>query len=902
MEASETIGEFKKWFYTTDSSYLFASDRSLLAPEPDTPDIAKSDLLRCPRWIIRHLVVSRRAEVEVEKKWKEVHDQLNQLKLKLNQRDDSHKKDLTIRKQNHGLHVLHKELDSKNKLITSLKQDNKRLKADLEKTKVLPRQEEPLMLDESLNKTLAAKDKVILELRNEIEILKQANQKQSIIQPDQTKVVTPPLPVVPQEQQLPIELEISDEEIPPPPQAEDYVSYAEAKHWIDDRSQRAALTKLLLLEDISFINLLGLIIPNSPERDKFAKHVLVLYQAQGMEMTLLEFFIKEEIQKTKSVNTLFRGEDLPPRLLRIFIRENGHSYVQKVLEPLIKEVSDMGTYLEIDPNRADPSMDLKANFLKLESLAQKFVDAIVSSFDYIPASFNRICKCICDEAGKRFEDSEQLAVAGFIFLRFICPVIATPETFGVTIDAVARRTLLLVGKILQNLANGATFKEDYLQDMNIFLNKNQSVIDLFIKKVKTYPPTINGDSEYILNISRTLYPQRERFSKVADNQMMSKTWEVIISMNLKDRVKKIVEKVCSEELTDASDVVQSYVNTFLDNEALLSEVMTLVVTEKNLQVKKQLAEDLVVLCNASNQIPFLSRIVIQNDISESAYHYLHESFSKYMVTAYCINYGSVWLVNLVGESLQSILSQDASLDVDKASPKREENLVTLKNIVKFIMESIVNNLEMSPSNVWAIANVLSIYTSIDIFQFLFHNFFAVFIETFYERGHNVPGSKDSVRKLQIIADTIRNISNLNGTMVENVKLDDEFPLVLSQKVGAWAKNIPRYMREEAIQDVEEDITKAAKRSALWMNQHMSKLAPLLSSHHTTHTLAFGIGDLMSTMLPPPAEVEEVVETPTTLGSQSMNPKELKKKTKEEEKKKKEEEKRKKKEEKEKKKK
>ena len=44
--ACETIAEFRRWLYTNDASYLFATDRSLDAEEPVDPDKAKQGLIR----------------------------------------------------------------------------------------------------------------------------------------------------------------------------------------------------------------------------------------------------------------------------------------------------------------------------------------------------------------------------------------------------------------------------------------------------------------------------------------------------------------------------------------------------------------------------------------------------------------------------------------------------------------------------------------------------------------------------------------------------------------------------------------------------------------------------------------------------------------------------------------
>jgi len=56
----------------------------------------------------------------------------------------------------------------------------------------------------------------------------------------------------------------------------------------------------------------------------------------------------------------------------------------------------------------------------LEALTQKFLDRIFLSFQWVPAEFLKLCNTICVEAAKKFEKSEDLAVAGFIFLRFLC--------------------------------------------------------------------------------------------------------------------------------------------------------------------------------------------------------------------------------------------------------------------------------------------------------------------------------------------------------------------------------------------------------------------------------------------------------------------------------------------------
>ncbi len=77
---------------------------------------------------------------------------------------------------------------------------------------------------------------------------------------------------------------------------------------------------------------------------------------------------------------------------------------------------------------------------------------------------------------------KQMVVGGFLFLRYLCPALVTPEGYGlkgeqqscqfnvtVTLNGKTRRTLILISKVIQNLANGVEFegqKEPYMMPLN----------------------------------------------------------------------------------------------------------------------------------------------------------------------------------------------------------------------------------------------------------------------------------------------------------------------------------------------------------------------------------------------------------------------------------------------------
>src|ERR1700761_5455482 len=88
----------------------------------------------------------------------------------------------------------------------------------------------------------------------------------------------------------------------------------------------------------------------------------------------------------------------------------------------------------------------------------------------------------------RFPDAKYTAVGAFIFLRFFCPAIVAPEAEGIVDKPPPkelRRGLLLIAKVIQNLANNVLFgtKEPYMFPLNRFLVENISVVTGFLRTI-----------------------------------------------------------------------------------------------------------------------------------------------------------------------------------------------------------------------------------------------------------------------------------------------------------------------------------------------------------------------------------------------------------------------------------
>lgn len=102
-----------------------------------------------------------------------------------------------------------------------------------------------------------------------------------------------------------------------------------------------------------------------------------------------------------------------------------------------------------------------------------------------------VCHTLQTVSKTKFDDANYTIVAGFYFLRYICPAIVAPPSYGLLdtcatrfffffwiallTDCTARfpkkeshRGLVLIAKALQNLANGAKFgaKESHMAPLN----------------------------------------------------------------------------------------------------------------------------------------------------------------------------------------------------------------------------------------------------------------------------------------------------------------------------------------------------------------------------------------------------------------------------------------------------
>ncbi|KAK7757615.1 RasGAP protein [Diatrype stigma] len=124
----------------------------------------------------------------------------------------------------------------------------------------------------------------------------------------------------------------------------------------------------------------------------------------------------------------------------------------------------------------------------LTEIANGFLSTIIDGLDEAPYGIRWICKQIRSLTKRKYPDANDQVICtligGFFFLRFINPAIVTPKSY-MLIDGVPaerpRRTLTLIAKMLQNLANKPSYaKEPYMAKLQPFIQTNKERINKFM--------------------------------------------------------------------------------------------------------------------------------------------------------------------------------------------------------------------------------------------------------------------------------------------------------------------------------------------------------------------------------------------------------------------------------------
>ncbi|GAM25578.1 hypothetical protein SAMD00019534_087530 [Acytostelium subglobosum LB1] len=239
-------------------------------------------------------------------------------------------------------------------------------------------------------------------------------------------------------------------------------------------------------DEMSVINILGNI---SKQRETIANILIRVFEKTDRCADLLRRLTEQEIDSTDNPDIIFRGNSLATKSVDLYMKLIGLPYLASTIGPLIKKIYVSKKSCEIDPTKLEKGEDIKKNCRNLLSFVKKMASAIMGSAERCPEPLRQVFRAIQTKVRQRYPSDEvtrYTAVSGFIFLRFFCPSILAPKLFELMPDhpgMKTTRTLILIAKTLQNLANlveVSDCKEDFMKDMNRFLVDNMDNMKTFI--------------------------------------------------------------------------------------------------------------------------------------------------------------------------------------------------------------------------------------------------------------------------------------------------------------------------------------------------------------------------------------------------------------------------------------
>lgn len=263
------------------------------------------------------------------------------------------------------------------------------------------------------------------------------------------------------------------------------------------------------------------------EVDEFSLAILSIFESRNKALELVKEVVTREIEVTQSAEDMLRRNCVATKILYLYASTQGYQFLRTSIGPLLKNmVAKPDEYVfEIEPDRLDNFEEFRNNLENFERCLTEFVDALQNAIDKVPAELREVCSVIYSTVEARFSDAASRSVGGFFFLRYVCPALVAPEGMGLLDDAPpknVRRSLLLLAKIIQNMASGSTarLRLTFVSDKLELVEQKTKLIMLFLRsisktsnhslaKVVSSNPTISiGDKSYkayVSSIHRFLY-------------------------------------------------------------------------------------------------------------------------------------------------------------------------------------------------------------------------------------------------------------------------------------------------------------------------------------------------------------------------------------------------------------
>ncbi|MEE6458735.1 hypothetical protein FKM82_000408 [Ascaphus truei] len=268
--------------------------------------------------------------------------------------------------------------------------------------------------------------------------------------------------------------------------------------------------ELILQKELHVVNALSHVC--GQDRTSLASSLLRIFLHEKVESLLLRTLNDREISMEDEATTLFRATTLASTLMEQYMKATATPFVHHALKDTILKIMDSKQSCELNPSKMEKNEDVNTNLAHLLTILSELVEKIFMAAEILPPTLRYIYGCLQKSVQQKWPSNNTMrtrVVSGFVFLRLICPAILNPRMFNIISDSpspTAARTLTLVAKSLQNLANLVEFgaKEPYMEGVNPFIKNNKHRMIMFLDELGNVPelPDITDHSR--TDLSRNL--------------------------------------------------------------------------------------------------------------------------------------------------------------------------------------------------------------------------------------------------------------------------------------------------------------------------------------------------------------------------------------------------------------
>uniref|UniRef100_A0A8C8I7H7 Ras GTPase-activating protein 1 n=1 Tax=Oncorhynchus tshawytscha TaxID=74940 RepID=A0A8C8I7H7_ONCTS len=247
--------------------------------------------------------------------------------------------------------------------------------------------------------------------------------------------------------------------------------------------------ELILLKEFHVIYALAHVC--GQDRTLLASILLRIFRHEKTEAPLLRTLNDREINMEDEATTLFRATTLASTLMEQYMKATATPFVHHALKDTILKIMESKQSCELNPSKLEKNEDVNLNLAHLLNILSELVEKIFMAAEILPPTLRYIYGCLQKSVQQKWPANTTMrtrVVSGFVFLRLICPAILNPRMFNIIADppsATAGRTLTLIAKSVQNLANLVEFgaKEPYMEGVNPFIKNNKHRMIMFLDEL-----------------------------------------------------------------------------------------------------------------------------------------------------------------------------------------------------------------------------------------------------------------------------------------------------------------------------------------------------------------------------------------------------------------------------------